>query len=102
MISRPRSTGTVVGINLKLLGATLLAFAAWALWPSSPEWWAFGLLSILIGASASGVLIDALRAMAKLYARDKALVRLMATGAEPRSSKLASDDALRQAGVIND
>ena len=102
MTSYQGRTGTALQINLKLLMSALFMFTAWGIWPSSPEWWGFGLISILLVLSAIGMAVKALRAMAKLYARDKALAEYMAQGNRPKTTNLASSDALRKAGMTNE
>lgn len=94
--------GSIVLINFQLLQTFLLGLCAWWSWPSSPEWWGFGLLSIMLGATSFGTLMAALRAMAKLYAREKAIARLAGTSRAPEASDLVNRDALKNAGMIHD
>lgn len=94
--------GAVLRINVLLLGAVLLAAIAWAIWPSSPEWWGFGLLSIILGLAAFGTLIDAVRAMVKLYERQKIVARMEATARPAEQTEFADHDALKQAGMIDE
>lgn len=102
MSSYQGQTGTVFQINLKFLVSGLFGFIAWWIWPSSPEWWGFGLISILLVLSAVGMAVEAFRSMAKLYARDKVLAEYMAQGNKPKTTNLASSDALRKAGMIHE
>lgn len=102
MMQRPNSTGEIISINGSLLTAAALATTAWFTWPSEPEWWGFGFISILCGGAAVGKLIAAIREMTRLYLRDRALAAFMKKGAKPQSSKLASSDALRQAGMLDE
>tara|TARA_R110002126_G_scaffold239459_12_gene382803 strand:- start:1262 stop:1567 length:306 start_codon:yes stop_codon:yes gene_type:complete len=94
------SNGTIYQINIKLLLALTCALIAFYSWPTHPKYWGFGFMSICMGLSAIGVTFDALRMMTKLYQRDKALSKYMAQGNKPKSSKMASLDALRKAGMI--
>ena len=94
--------GTVLQINLQLLESVLFLFTAWGIWPSSPEWWGFGLISILLVLSAFGMGAEALRSMGKLYARDKIVAEYMAQGNKPKTNNLASSEALRKAGMIHE
>jgi len=93
---------SIFTVNGHLLHAFLLGGLAWWLWPSSPEWWGFGLLSIILGAAAFGKSIEALRAMVKIYGREKELARLAATSRAPDPSDLADQNALKDAGMIDD
>lgn len=95
------SGATVLAINGQLFGATITgALAVW-LWPDTPQGWAFGLLSILLGAASFSAIINAVKAAVKLYQRDKALSQYLAQGAKPKTAQMASSDALRNAGMID-
>ena len=96
------SNGATAQINSKLFLAFICALAAWLIWPTNPQWWGFGLISIMLAAGAFLAFIDALQSMKKIYMRDKAMAEYMAQGNKPKSSKLASTDALRKAGVIHE
>lgn len=102
MIRRPSAIGTIVRVNLKLLLATALCGLAWALWPTSPQWWGLGLVSAFLGIAAASELVEAARLIVKLCQRDRTLKDLEARGAQAKSSTLASRDALRKAGMIHD
>lgn len=97
---------TPIGAILKINGHLLLAFlyggTAWLIWPTNPEWWGFGLLSILLGAAALASLIAAFRAMTKLYVRERELARFASSARAPVPSDLASKNALKDAGMFHD
>lgn len=101
MMLKPSSTGEIIGINGSLLMAAFLTATAWFIWPSEPEYWGFGFLSIICAAAGLAKLIAAIKEMVRLYLRDRALAKFMAKGAEPQSSELASPDALRKAGMTD-
>jgi hypothetical protein len=100
MEPRKSSFGTVFRINMNLLGAFSYALIAWAIWPDSAKWWGFGLLSIALALAAPALLIRAIILMAKLYSRDKAIAAFEAANRIADPSELASDEALRKAGMI--
>jgi len=102
MNSLPDSSEAKFQINFKLFMSLAFAFSAYWIWPSNPKWWGFGLISIVFVLVAISLLIEALGLMMKLYARDKALREYMAQGNKPKSSKLASSDTLKKAGVIDE
>ena len=89
-------------INGQLLGAATCAFVAWLLWPSSYEWWGFGVLSIIMAFGTVLGLIGAIKSMAALYDRDKMIIDYGTLGAAPKSSRMASEDQLRDAGMLDD
>ena len=97
---RGRNVGAIIQINLQLLYATVFAGIAWISWPSVPEWWGLGLLSIMCGMGAAGGLVNALSGMVGLYRREQALADYMAQGGAPKSARMASQEELRRAGMI--
>lgn len=101
MIRFQRSVGAIATINGQLLGGAFYGAASWVTWPSSPEWWGFGIISILSGIAAFGMVIQALRGMTALYLRDRALSQFEAQAKTQKNADMASDDALRKAGVID-
>lgn len=94
--------GLVLRVNAKLLFAALLAWGSYWLWPTNPKWWHFGVLSVFMAAGALDQFVDALRLMVKLSARSKAIDAMNKGYAAPKSAQLASDDALNNAGVIDE
>lgn len=100
--SSAQSVGAVVGINMKLLSCAVLSWAAWSLWPANwIEDWQYGLIAIVVGHGAVISVIAAVKAMARLYMRDKAIAAFEAQGARPKSAQLASSDALHAAGMLD-
>ncbi len=93
------SFGTIIQINFKLLLAAAMIFVAYYSWPTSAKWYGFGLISICAGLAAIGLVIEAVRAMTKLYVRDKTLENYKAQGGQTKSSEMASSDALDKAGM---
>ena len=96
-----KSFGPIVEINVKLLFAGLFGVIGYVMWPTNPKWWGLGFGSIVIEIAAVGLVIQAIRAMVGLYARDKALAEFRALGSAPKPSKLASSDALTKAGMTD-
>ncbi|MBL4759227.1 MAG: hypothetical protein JKY32_16865 [Rhizobiales bacterium] len=91
--------GTIIQINAKLLYALFLAALAYFSWPTNPKWWGFGFISVTSGLASLGLIIEAIRAMAQLFTRDKVMAEYMAQGNKPKSSDLTSEDALKDAGM---
>ncbi|GMG84971.1 hypothetical protein LNKW23_41870 [Paralimibaculum aggregatum] len=104
MIPGARPTATIFSINAKLAGAALMAVTAYAIWPTYPKWWSFGMMSVILALAAVGNVIAAIRQMVALYQREKAIAELTKDAAAPKSARLASDDhdRLREAGVLDD
>jgi hypothetical protein len=93
---------SVLAINGHFLLAFLTGGIAWLIWPTSPEWWGLGLMSIILGAASFSSAITALRSMTKIYVREKEIARFTANSRAPDPSDLADTNALRKAGLIDD
>ncbi|MBN9039337.1 MAG: hypothetical protein J0H53_25010 [Rhizobiales bacterium] len=95
-----RNIGAIIGINARLLMSCVCGIGAWAVWPTTPEWWGLGVMSVMLGLGAVGGVADALRAMSDLYQRDKAIADMMAQGGPPKSARLVTREDLKRAGMI--
>ncbi len=96
------TAASVFAINVKLLGAAMTACMAWFIWPAYPQAWALGLVSIFMGVAAIILLIDALKVIVKLYAREVAIARYLAQGPRPKAAEMVSADTLSNAGMLDD
>lgn len=94
--------GAIVRINVHLLTAFGCGFVAWATWPTAPEWWGLGIISIIFGIGAFGEFIRALRLIGSLYNKERVVADYMAQGGKPKSSRLASLDDLKRAGMLDE
>lgn len=95
----PSRFGATLAINVKCLCAFGLGWISWRIWPDTAEGWGLGVLSIMIAAAAVFSAADAVKLMARVYQRDKAVHDYLAQGRAPKSSKIASDDQLANAGM---
>lgn len=97
--SIPSLTGPTIAINVKLLATCLFGWMSWSIWPASPEWWAFGLLSICLALAALTSFVGAAKLILRVQKREQAIREYLALGVEPKSSELASVMKLRDAGM---
>ena len=95
------SFGSIVQINVKLLLAFSFTFIGWLMWPETALDYGWGFLAICLFLSALGLFIEALKAIIKLFIRDRALKKYLAQGNKPKSAELASDDALKNSEMID-
>ncbi len=95
------SFGSIVQINFKLLFAFSFTFIGWLIWPDTALGYGWGFLSICLFLSALGLFIEAIKAIIKLFVRDRALKKYLAQGNKPKSAELASDDALKNSEMID-
>lgn len=94
---RPRS---IIAINARLLYACFLGGVAWVLWPSTAKDWQFGLFAIFCGLSAFALAIRGFCDIWHYIRRDIGVGRFKRGGRNPHSDRLAEDDVLRKAGMI--
>lgn len=93
---------TIVAINVHLLTATGCAAIAWSIWPSAPEWWGLGVLSVLFGVTSVSALVKALGGMIALTRKDRVLHDYMARGGEPTPARMATPSDLKRAGMLDE
>ncbi|MEL7281862.1 MAG: hypothetical protein AAGK79_16000 [Pseudomonadota bacterium] len=93
--------GSIAKVNFMLLGVTFYGVAAYFLWPSSKEWWMWAYLSIVCALAAVILLWRALRMIWLIYRRDKVFEAYRQKGGEQKASRMASDEALKNAGMID-
>jgi hypothetical protein len=91
-----------LAVNGHLLAAFLLGFAAFAIWPQTAQWWQLGVMSVMLAVLAVAKLCAGIRAMTKIFLREREIARLMALGRADRPSELAGTDALRHAGMTHE
>ena len=96
------TAASIIAINVKLLGAAMTGCVAWFIWPTFPQAWALGLVSIFMSIGAIILLIDALKGIVKLYVREAAIARYLAQGPRPKAAELVSADTLSSAGMLDD
>lgn len=94
------SLRSTIDINAKLLVATGCGLTAWVIWPNEPEWWSLGFLSIILTCGAIGSLAGAVHTMVAAYTRESTITEYMAQGGKAKSSRLATADDLKSAGML--
>ncbi len=92
--------GTIVKINAMLLYATLLAFVSFYNWPPDSRWWGFAIVSICTGAAAVFLAGQAVKLMIELRTRDATITEIENLGTKQKSSRLADEQTLKDAGLI--
>lgn len=96
-----RRVGTVVEINRQFFIASACGFIAWRIWPESPEWWGFGLISILLWLACASAIANALRRIVDAYEQARVIGDFEAMGQAPKSSALATKEKMKKAGMIH-
>jgi len=90
-----------LAINGKLCASFLFGFTAWAVWPSTAEWWQFGVMSVMCAVMAVAHLLGAIRLMIKAHLRARQIKKFLKQGRIAGSSELATRDALRRADMTD-
>jgi len=93
------SARSVFQINVNFLFSTLMGWLAWGTWPLGSSAIGWGLVSIMFGLVSLSMVIKALTLMVKLYQRDRTIALYVQQGTRPKVSELASEDALKNAGM---
>jgi hypothetical protein len=83
------------------LMACLCGVISWTIWPTSIEWWGFGIISIVMGLNTLILTIKAISEIIALYMRDKTIAALMAQGVDAKADDLAGHDHLKSKGMID-
>lgn len=96
------NTGTILKINGKLLYAAFLSTIGWLIWPDSLLGWGWGYIAIIFWFSAVGLVIQALQLAVKQWLHDRKLSAFKAQGPSQTSAKMATEETLRDAGVLDD
>jgi hypothetical protein len=101
MIIALPSLGTILRINLHLFMSSLSGVIAWFIWPDTLEGSGWGFIAIILWANVFVCIVTALREMAQLYLRDKAVAAIIAESKTAKSDQLASYEDLRRGGMID-
>lgn len=88
-------------INGMFLMACLCGFICWVSWPTSIEWWGFGIVSIIMGLNTIILTFKAFGEIFALYARDKSIAALMAQGSVAKADDLADPNTLKSKGMVD-
>jgi hypothetical protein len=100
MTPRPSLFGHIVLVNLKLGYAVCLGGFAHYLWPTNPKLWGLGLIAVFVGAGALLLAFDALKSAVNILRTERYMRHYSRRGNLPKSARLASDDDLRDAGML--
>ena len=102
VLNDQQSRGAIFKINGLMIMAVGQGLLAWWFVPSSKEWWMYGIGNALLGLAAVSSLIAAFILIWKVFRRDSVFGGFRAKGSEQKSSRMASNDALQKAGMLDD
>lgn len=100
VLTNQQTRGAIFKVNMLLLGSVIQGAIAYWFWPSSKEWWMLYIYSVLLGLAAITTFIKALKMIWQIYRRDSIFGAYRKKGGEQKSSQMASEEALRKAGMI--
>lgn len=90
---------SVIAINGRFMLAALLMIVAYKLWPTRPEWWGFGLISICTDAGAIAHANAGIRKMFQLLERNRTVNDQTKDAVETKLARKVTQDVLRDAGM---
>lgn len=97
----PSNVGTILKINGKLLYAAFLTGIGVWLWPDDlllGYGWVY--IAIVLWCSSIGLVYQAARLALEQWLRDRRISKTINQGVKPKSTKFASIEKLREAGLI--
>jgi len=90
----------IAKINVKFAYAAFLGWLAYVCWPSRPEYWGFGWISICAGLSGAILAITAIIDLTIAIVHDYKVGKYSRAGRASKDDKLAGKDTQRGAGLI--
>lgn len=93
---------TCVSVNALLLYAALCAGFGWWAWPTSYQWWGFGIMSIGAFAAAFIALFQALALIFQQWRSDRIRYAILKKGRPATANDLADDEKLDQSNVFGE
>lgn len=100
-LDHQKTYGLTFKVNLLMLAVLGQGGLAYLLWPSTKEWWMLGFLSIILGAATIATAMRVLHLVWQIYRRDMVFAAFRAKGSDQKSSRMASNDAMRDAGMFD-
>lgn len=92
-------TGTILGINGKLLHGFLAAVVAYLIWPEHPKWWGLGMFSSILWVAAVCFVFEGFRSFLKLRSAKKRWAVIEALGKPPKNACVADKSDLQKKGM---
>jgi hypothetical protein len=101
MIDNEPSLRTIVNINARFIGASLVLFYGWICRElTSPEWWGFGLIAILCFIGGGAHLIATIFKVGGVIKRGRAVERFKRQGGKARADHMAGERDLKDRGML--
>jgi hypothetical protein len=96
------SFGSIVSINAHLALAAGCGFAAWIIWPTSTEWWGFGVTAIFLAGAAMTAAGKAVRLAMELRAKKRAIAEFEAQGGSYAPVHVIGERELELMGMLDE
>ena len=90
----------ILKINLKLAYAVFLIWLAYLCWPTSPEWWGFGFITICAGLAGFVLAIKSLGEVGQMMFRDRNIDNFNKSARQPHDDKLAGQRDIEKRGML--
>ncbi len=92
----------IASVNAKFAGACIAGAMAYLLWPTSAYWWTFYPLSIMCGAAALALILQALLLIRQIRKFERDQREFEKLGHPVKTAALAQEDFMTRKGVIRD
>ena len=92
-------TGTILGINGKLLHGVLAGVVAYVIWPDDPKWWGLGILSSILWVASVCFIFEGFRSFLKLRNAKQRWAVIEALGSRPKNARIAGKSDLQNKGM---
>jgi hypothetical protein len=79
-------------INRSFFVASVCGVLAYILWPSSPDWWAFGIFSVILGMGSAALAIRGVQLLVRDYRLRRDLAFAQAVSVDHGSAQVAGRD----------
>lgn len=90
----------ILKINVKLAYAVFLIGLAYLCWPTSPEWWGFGFITIGAGLSGFVLGLKSFGEIAQMIFRDRTIDDFNNSARQPHDDTLASRRDMKNRGML--
>jgi hypothetical protein len=92
-------TGTILGINGKLLHGFLAGVVAYVIWPDDPKWWGLGMFSGILWVASVCFMFEGFRSFLKLRNAKQRWAVIEELGSRPKNARVAGKSDLQNKGM---
>lgn len=91
---------TIIAFNLDMLAAAGCGLVSYGLWPTTYEWWGFGVMSIVMAEAAALSVIGAFKKLQRYHRQKKAVDDFQKGKGQPKSARQPTRERMKEMGMI--